>query len=191
MLNGRWISTGKPNLRLHNKSIGTWLSVIGNENEIYMYKVQITKKYKSYSSFPITQKKLKIGWSLSIEHKNILVNHAIELKQHMFFHYQFGLFGNTNKVCILEILDLCFMCLYVTSTCKIKFMELTCSNLLVFYFSSLFQLKRMPITLLLLAQYLKKIKAGRPHPRNYSYTPPDYKHTDKHLRLVMTLIALV
>ncbi len=27
--------------------------------------------------------------------------------------------------------------------------------------------------------------------RYYLYTPPDYRHTDKHLRLVMTLIAQV
>ena len=36
----------------------------------------------------------------------------------------------------------------------------------------------------------KKLKAGRPHPRYYPHTPPDYRHTDKHLRLVMTFIAL-
>ncbi len=28
------------------------------------------------------------------------------------------------------------------------------------------------------------------HPRYYPYTLPDYRHTDKHLRLVMTLISL-
>ncbi len=35
-----------------------------------------------------------------------------------------------------------------------------------------------------------KLKADRPHPRYYPHTPPDYRHTDKHLRLVMTFIAL-
>ncbi len=33
-------------------------------------------------------------------------------------------------------------------------------------------------------------KADRPHLRYYLYTPPDYRHTDKHLRLVMTPNAL-
>ncbi len=33
------------------------------------------------------------------------------------------------------------------------------------------------------------LKADRPHPRNYPLTPTDYRHTDKHLRLVMALIA--
>ena len=36
----------------------------------------------------------------------------------------------------------------------------------------------------------QKLKADQPHPRDYPYTPTDYRHTDKHLRLVMTLIAL-
>ncbi len=35
-----------------------------------------------------------------------------------------------------------------------------------------------------------KLKADRPHPRNYSHTPTNYRHTDKHLKLVMTPIAL-
>ncbi len=35
-----------------------------------------------------------------------------------------------------------------------------------------------------------KLKADRPHPRNYPPTPTDYRHTDKHLRLVMVLIGL-
>ena len=34
------------------------------------------------------------------------------------------------------------------------------------------------------------LKADRPHPRYYHYTPPDYRHTDKHLGLEMTFIAL-
>ncbi len=34
------------------------------------------------------------------------------------------------------------------------------------------------------------LKADRPHPRNYPHAPTNYIHTDKHLRLVMTLIAL-
>ena len=34
------------------------------------------------------------------------------------------------------------------------------------------------------------LKADRPHPRNYPHTPTDYRHTDKHLRLVMAPIAL-
>ncbi len=35
-----------------------------------------------------------------------------------------------------------------------------------------------------------QLKADRPHPRDYPHTPTDYRHTDKHLRLVMTPIAL-
>ena len=35
-----------------------------------------------------------------------------------------------------------------------------------------------------------KLKADRPHPHNYPHTPTDYKHTDKHLRLIITLVAL-
>ena len=35
-----------------------------------------------------------------------------------------------------------------------------------------------------------QLKADRPHPRNCRHTPTDYRHTDKHLRLVITLIAL-
>ncbi len=34
------------------------------------------------------------------------------------------------------------------------------------------------------------LKADRPHPRNYLHTATDHRHTDKHLRLVMVLIAL-
>ena len=34
-------------------------------------------------------------------------------------------------------------------------------------------------------------KADRPHPHNYPHMPTDHRHTDKHLRLVMTLIALM
>ncbi len=40
------------------------------------------------------------------------------------------------------------------------------------------------------ANYSTKLKADRPHPRNYPHTPTDYRHTNKHLRLVMTPIAL-
>ncbi len=32
------------------------------------------------------------------------------------------------------------------------------------------------------------LKADRPLPLNYPHTPTDYRHTDKHLRLVMTLL---
>ena len=31
----------------------------------------------------------------------------------------------------------------------------------------------------------EKLKADRPHPRDYPPTPPDYRHTDKTLELVM------
>ena len=34
------------------------------------------------------------------------------------------------------------------------------------------------------------LKADRLHPRDYPHRPTDYRHTDKHLRLEMTLIAL-
>ena len=34
------------------------------------------------------------------------------------------------------------------------------------------------------------LKADRPHLCNYQHMPTNYRHTDKHLRLVMTLIAL-
>ncbi len=34
-----------------------------------------------------------------------------------------------------------------------------------------------------------KLKADRPHPRNYPHTPTDHRHTDKHFRLVMTLLC--
>ncbi len=40
------------------------------------------------------------------------------------------------------------------------------------------------------ALFREKLKADRPHPHNYPPTPTDYRHTDKHLRLVMPLIAL-
>ncbi len=33
-----------------------------------------------------------------------------------------------------------------------------------------------------------KLKDDRPHPRDYPNMPTNYRHTDKHLRLVMTLI---
>ncbi len=36
----------------------------------------------------------------------------------------------------------------------------------------------------------KQLNADRPHPRYYPYMPSDYRHTDKHLRLVMTPNAL-
>ncbi len=39
-------------------------------------------------------------------------------------------------------------------------------------------------------EYIILLKADRPHLRYYPYTPPDYRHTNKHLRLVMTLIGL-
>ena len=39
------------------------------------------------------------------------------------------------------------------------------------------------------AMLIFALKADWPHPR-YSHTHPDYRHTDKHLRLLMTLIAL-
>ena len=35
-----------------------------------------------------------------------------------------------------------------------------------------------------------KLNADGPHPRDNPHTPTDYRHTDKHLGLVMTLIAL-
>ena len=35
-----------------------------------------------------------------------------------------------------------------------------------------------------------KLKADRPHLRDYPPTPTDYRHKDKHLRLVMILIGL-
>ncbi len=35
-----------------------------------------------------------------------------------------------------------------------------------------------------------KIKADRPHPRNYPHTPTDDRHTYQHLRLAIALIAL-
>ena len=38
--------------------------------------------------------------------------------------------------------------------------------------------------------YIKKLKADRPHPRNFPHMPTGYRPTDKHLRLVMTPIAL-
>ena len=34
----------------------------------------------------------------------------------------------------------------------------------------------------------KRLKADRPYPHCYPYEPPDYRHTDKHLQLVMTFI---
>ena len=34
------------------------------------------------------------------------------------------------------------------------------------------------------------LKADRPHPRDYQHMPTDYRHTDKHIRLVMTLTDL-
>ncbi len=37
---------------------------------------------------------------------------------------------------------------------------------------------------------ISKLKADRQHPRNYPHTPTDYRHTDEHLRLIMTPIAL-
>ncbi len=35
-----------------------------------------------------------------------------------------------------------------------------------------------------------KLKADRPHPCNCPQMPTDYRHTDKHLRLVMGVNAL-
>ena len=35
-----------------------------------------------------------------------------------------------------------------------------------------------------------KLKADRQHPHDYPHMPTNYKHADKHLRLVMILIAL-
>ncbi len=35
-----------------------------------------------------------------------------------------------------------------------------------------------------------KLKADRRHPRDYPHMPTDNRHTDKHLRLVMTPIAV-
>ncbi len=34
-----------------------------------------------------------------------------------------------------------------------------------------------------------QLKADRPHPRDHLHTPTNYRHTDKHHRLVMNLIA--
>ncbi len=34
-----------------------------------------------------------------------------------------------------------------------------------------------------------KLKADRPHPRNYPHTPTDYRHTDNHLRLLTVVVA--
>ncbi len=39
-------------------------------------------------------------------------------------------------------------------------------------------------------KWLQQLKANRPYPRNYPHTPTDYRHTDKHLRLVMGVLAL-
>ena len=39
-------------------------------------------------------------------------------------------------------------------------------------------------------KFLKKLKADRPPTRNYPHMPDDYRHTDKPLELVVTLIAL-
>ncbi len=41
-----------------------------------------------------------------------------------------------------------------------------------------------------LARNVQKLKADRPHLRKYPHTPTDYRHTDKHLGLVMAPIAL-
>ncbi len=40
------------------------------------------------------------------------------------------------------------------------------------------------------SSYIHKSKADRPHPRNYPHMQTNYRHTDKHPRLVMTLNAL-
>ncbi len=37
---------------------------------------------------------------------------------------------------------------------------------------------------------MKELKADRPHPRDYLHTLTDYRHTDKHLRLVIIPVAL-
>ncbi len=37
--------------------------------------------------------------------------------------------------------------------------------------------------------FYKKLKADRLHPRDYTYTPTDYRHTDKHLRLEMGILT--
>ncbi len=34
-----------------------------------------------------------------------------------------------------------------------------------------------------------QLKADRPHPRNYQQTPADYRHTDRHFRLIITLLC--
>ncbi len=34
----------------------------------------------------------------------------------------------------------------------------------------------------------RKLKADRPHPHDYLHTPTDYRHTEKHFALVMTLL---
>ncbi len=36
----------------------------------------------------------------------------------------------------------------------------------------------------------QKLKADRPYPHDYLHTPTEFRNTDKHLRLAMTLIAL-
>ncbi len=35
-----------------------------------------------------------------------------------------------------------------------------------------------------------KLKADRPHPHDHLHMPTDYRHIDKHLRLVMTPIGV-
>ncbi len=35
-----------------------------------------------------------------------------------------------------------------------------------------------------------QLKADQPHPHDHQHTPTDYRHTDKHLRLAVTPIAL-
>ncbi len=37
--------------------------------------------------------------------------------------------------------------------------------------------------------FMVKLKADRPPPRIYPHMPTDYRHTDEHLRLVMTLLC--
>ncbi len=47
-----------------------------------------------------------------------------------------------------------------------------------------------PIAYIIMIMTRLALKADRPHPRNYPHMWPDYRHTDKHFRLIMTLIAL-
>ncbi len=48
---------------------------------------------------------------------------------------------------------------------------------------------KMTIVGVTVSKTMKKLKADRPHPRNYPWTPTDFRHTDNHLRLVMVFVA--